>query len=249
MSYTTFSDIVGQERAKTFLKGVVGRQKIPHAYLFTGISGIGKTVAAKALALVLNCRDPVNGEGCGQCPPCRQLGGENAPDFLVIKPQGQTIKIDQIRELNRALGFAPVSGKYRVCLIKQAESMTEEAANSFLKTLEEPPSGNVLILDATEPRDLLPTIVSRCQRVPFHPLPERHITRWFVEKKGLKEETATVLARISGGSLGRAISMSESDFFDKRRHWLSRLIGLAHLSLDKTMALALDIANEHKKGP
>ncbi|MEJ2726804.1 MAG: DNA polymerase III subunit delta', partial [Deltaproteobacteria bacterium] len=249
MPYTTFSGILGQEKAKNFLKEVVRRGKVPHAYLFTGISGIGKTVAAKALALALNCRDPAEGESCGHCPSCRQLGGENVPDFIVIKPQGQTIKIEQIRELNRALGFAPVVGKYRICLVKQAETMTGEAANSFLKTLEEPPPGNILILNATEPRDLLPTIVSRCQRVPFHPLRERQVAWWLVKKKGLKEETATVLARISGGSLGRALSMCESDFFEKRQDWISRLTALPDLSLDKTMTLALDCAKEHKKGP
>ena len=166
-----FSEILGQKTAKRFLKQVMASGKIPHAYLFTGIPGIGKTTTAMAFAMALNCREPVDFEGCGQCPSCRQFKGKNFPDFISILPEGQNIRIDQIKELNRKLGFAPVSGGYRVCVIHQADAMNDESANSFLKTLEEPPPGNILILRVTESLDLLPTIVSRCQQVPFQPLP------------------------------------------------------------------------------
>ena len=104
-----FSRILGQERAKRFLKQAMSRKKIPHAYLFTGISGVGKTRTAMALTMALNCRKPVDYEGCGQCLPCRQMANGNFPDFLFLKPEGESIRIDQIRELNRRLGFAPVS--------------------------------------------------------------------------------------------------------------------------------------------
>jgi DNA polymerase-3 subunit delta' len=173
--------------------------------------------------------------------------GGNFADFLTIRPDGQNIKIDQIRELNRTLNFAPVSGRYRVCIIYQADRMTDEAANSFLKTLEEPPPGNILILSATEPQDLLPTIVSRCQKVPFQPLSIQIITNWLLTKRGLDEETATVLARISSGSLGRAIKMCEGDFLEKRQEWLLRIIKLADLSGEKVLEMALECADEGKK--
>ena len=248
MRFISFSEIMGQERAKKFLKGVMARDKIPHAYLFTGISGVGKASTASALALALNCREPVAGDSCGQCPSCRQLKGGNAPDFTLIEPDGQAIKIDQIRELNRSLGFAPISGRYRLCFMKRSETMTDEAANAFLKTLEEPPPGNILILSATEPRDLLQTIVSRCQRVAFQPLCDRDITRWLTERKGLKEDMALAFARISAGSLGRALKMCESDFFEKRQEWILRLIKLPDFTKENTIEAALDCAGEPKKG-
>jgi len=111
----------------------MSEERIPHAYLFTGISGIGKTSMARALTMALNCHEPTDFDGCGRCPSCRRLLGGNFPDFIHIKPDGQNIKIEQIRELNRRLSFAPVSAKYRVCVLQEAEVMTGEAANSFLK--------------------------------------------------------------------------------------------------------------------
>lgn len=241
-----FSQILGQEKAKRFLKQVMASKKVPHAYLFTGIPGIGKTSTAKALAMALNCNEPVSGEGCGHCQSCRQMRGGNFPDFLSIKPDGQNIKIDQMRDLNRRLSFAPVMGKFRVSVIYHAKTMTDEAANSFLKTLEEPPSGNILILNTTEPRDLLPTIVSRCQRVPFQPLAVHDMANWLVENRHLTEESAIVLSRISGGSLGRALKMCDGDFLEKRQEWLSRLLALSGISKEKSLEMALECASQDK---
>ena len=248
MSYMLFPQILGQERAKSFLKQVIARDKIPHAYLFTGIPGIGKTSMAMALTMALNCDSPVDGDGCGRCPSCRTIMRGNFPDFLSIKilPDKKNILIDQIRELNRELGFAPFA-KYRVCVIHQAETMTDEAANSFLKTLEEPPPGNILILNAKEPRDLLPTIVSRCQRVAFQPLPIKDMVNWLVKEKDLDEEKAEMLARISAGSLGRALKLCGGNFLDKRQEWLSRLIVLPGLSREKGFEMAVECAAEAKR--
>ncbi len=242
-----FSRILGQERAKRFLKQAMSRKKIPHAYLFTGISGVGKTRMAMALTMALNCRKPVDYEGCGQCLPCRQMANGNFPDFLLLRPEGESIRIDQIRELNRGLGFAPVSGGYRVCVIYQAETMTLQAANSFLKTLEEPPSGNILILNAAEPLDLLPTIVSRCQKVPFQPLSFPEMADWLVNKKELGKESAMALASISGGSLGLALKMCDGRFLDKRKEWLLRLMRLTDISKEKALDVAFECAEEDRK--
>lgn len=243
----SFSQILGQTRAKKFLKQVILREKIPHAYLFTGIQGIGKTSMAMAFAMVLNCHEPTSSDACMECSSCRQMMNGNFPDFMTIRPEDRNIKINQIRELNRSLGFAPMSSMYRVCVIYQAESMTVEAANSLLKILEEPPPGNILILNATEPLDLLPTIVSRCQRVPFQPLPVEKMSLWLTENRGLDSETATILSKISFGSLGRALGMCEGDFLDKRRKWLLRLIELPGMSRDQALETALECAKENTK--
>ena len=243
----SFSQILGQERAKRFLAQVMAREKIPHAYLFTGISGIGKTTTAMALTMALNCREPVKGDSCGHCISCRQIRNGNFPDFVSIKPQGQNIKIHQIRDLNHDLSFAPVSGSYRVIVLHQAETMTAEAANALLKTLEEPPPGNILILKATEPLNLLSTIVSRCQRIPFQPLPMDDMTYWLVRQKGVDAEIAAVLARISGGSLGHALKMCDGNFFDKRQEWLQMLIRLPGLTPEKALEMALECSKEDGK--
>ena len=245
--FTPFSRIIGQDKAIKFLKGVMARGKIPHAYLFTGISGVGKTTTAVALTQALNCHEPVKGEGCGRCLPCRTVINGNFPDLEFIEPDGRNIKIEQIRDLNRKFGFKPLSGRFRVSIVRHAETMTTEAANSFLKTLEEPPRDTVLILTVTEPRDLLPTIVSRCQKILFRPIPIIPISKWLVDKKNLDEEKALVLAKISEGSLGRAIQMSDVDFFEKRQEALFRLIRLSDLSTEQALEMALEYSGKEKK--
>ncbi len=225
-----FSEIAGQEKAKDFLLGVLEREKLPHAYLFTGIPGVGKKRTALALATAVNCTAPSHGDGCGDCPSCRRIAGGKSPDFLTIAPDGRNIKIKQIRELNRSLAFAPVSSRYRVAVLERSETMTAEAANAFLKTLEEPSPGNIFILTATEPMDLLPTIVSRCQRVSFQPLPVIAIRNLLRERREISKERASILARLSSGSLGRALEMAEDGSLERRDKWLARITELPGLS-------------------
>jgi DNA polymerase-3 subunit delta' len=221
-----FSRIIGQERAVHLLKQAITREKMPHAYLFVGVSGVGKTTTALAMAQALNCEAPEAAEGCGRCKACRQLLGGNFPDFELVEPDGQSIKIEQVRELERRFAYKPVVGRYRVTVVRPAEAMTEEASNAFLKTLEEPPAGNVLVLSGTEPSDLLPTIVSRCQKVVFRRIRPRLIEEWLIDTKGMDREKASVLARISDGSLGRALDMEESGFLEKRQEYLLLLTKL-----------------------
>ena len=243
-----FSRIIGQEKAKRFLENVMHRKRVPHAYLFTGISGIGKTSTAKAFTMTLNCPSPSGLDGCGVCPSCRKILNGNFPDFITIEPDGRKIKIEQIRELNRSLGYAPLSGGFRVCVIHRAEAMTGEAANSFLKTLEEPPSGNIFVLNATEPRDLLPTIVSRCQRVSFRPLKAEEIIRQLKKETNLDGSSVAVLARAADGSLGRAFEMGESNYLERRGIWLKNLFELYVRSSAEAMNMAVECAKETRVG-
>ena len=245
--FIPFSDILCQERAIEFLKRVIIKGKIPHAYLFAGIQGVGKATTALALTGAVNCQQQVKGEGCTQCPSCRQIASGTFPDLHMIEPEGQNIKIEQIRELNRILAFKPLSGKYRVSIIRQAETMTDEAANSLLKTLEEPPQNNILILNVTEPQALFPTIVSRCQKVLFRPIPVPALADWLMIHQNMEKDEAIVLARISEGSLGRALRMCEEDFFKMREDCLSDLIQLPHLNSEQILEKALQYARKEKK--
>jgi len=247
LSFKPFSGIIGQEGAVRLLREASAKEKMPHAYLFVGIPGIGKTSTALALCQSLNCEAPEGGEGCGQCRSCRKLASGNFPDLVILEPDGQNIKIEQVRELDRLFGFKALAAKYRVTVVRRAETMTEEAANAFLKMLEEPPLGNILILTVTEPLDLLPTILSRCQRVSFRPLPAPLIESWLVGNRGVEKDKASLLSRIAAGSLGRALALGEGDFLGKRQELLYSISRIIHLPPEEVVEWALEYIGKEKK--
>jgi DNA polymerase-3 subunit delta' len=238
----TFKEIIGQEKAITFLKRIITADTIASAYLFTGIQGIGKKTTALAFALLINCRNPVEGDGCKQCDSCKKMIGGNHPDLLIIEPEEDKnwIGIDQIKQINRYLAFSPALDKYRIIIIDPAEKMTDEAANAFLKTLEEPPPHNIFILNVRDPRELLPTIVSRCQTVPFKPLATDIIVKWLIRKEMIDEEKARIVAKLSEGSLDKAIALSKDELFAHRVNWIMK----ANSVIDKSSDVILDLARE-----
>jgi DNA polymerase-3 subunit delta' len=242
----SFSSILGQEKAVRFVKGVLSRNRIPHGYLFLGMPGVGKTNTAIAMAQALNCLEPRDGEGCGRCKPCRGIEDRSFCDLVFLEPDGQVIKIEQIRELERVLAFKPQFGKYRVTVLREAEKMTLEAANAFLKTLEEPPPGNVLILQASDLSQLMPTIISRCQKVRFQPVPVPLISSWLAEKKGVEPKKALLLAKLSEGSITRAVQMLEEEYESRRSECFSRLMGLSGLSDGEVLDLAIELKGKGK---
>ncbi len=242
-----FSDLKGQDRAVGLIRRVVESDQTSLTMLFTGPPGVGKVTAAGSLARLINCETPGKTDSCGVCISCRRFDSGNHPDFEMIEAEGSVIKIEQIREFNRKLGFPPAAGDRRVCVVRQAGSMTDEAANSFLKTLEEPPPGNVIILTASEPGDLLPTIVSRCRRVAFGPVSMDHVVRVLTERTGLDPDSARLLAGMSGGSPGRAISMHGNGFLERRLEWLENLRRVREIPVHEVIALAVSLAESEKK--
>jgi DNA polymerase-3 subunit delta' len=251
MGLKLFKEIRGQERAIAFLRGVIANERIASAYLFAGPGGIGKTTTALAFALLLNCVDPADDDACTRCDSCRKIFDGNHPDIRLIEPEkgGRAIKIDQIREIERQIAFSPVSARYRVMIIDPAERMTDEAANAFLKTLEEPPPRNVFILNVRDPGELFPTIVSRCQRVPFKPLATEYIEDFLTHMGNVDAERARLVARLSEGSLGRAQSLATDELFRERAHWLARLSNVAGGSLDTLLDLARECSSLEKPTP
>ncbi len=239
-----FSEILGQDRAKAIVQCAISKGRIPHAYLFTGIAGVGKTSLGRAIAAYLNCKTAVDSEPCGECGSCKQIRSSGHPNLIVVRPDGESIKIEQIRDIQESMRFSPLSGKYRVVIMDQADTMTEEAANAFLKTLEEPPQGNLLILNAIEPDNLLPTIVSRCQRVSFVPLGVGVIADYLTTEMGVERDRAVVLARLAEGSLGRAVAMVEADFLERRDQWLKCAMEIPGLKPEELLDLALELSNE-----
>ncbi len=208
----SFSAVLGQEKAKKILERSLGSSRIAHAYLFRGPDGVGKKLCAGIVAARINCTGiPQTHGACGACQSCRKYLSKNHPDVTIISPDGGTIKIDRVRELCRSLSYPPYESSMRVVIIEDVHTMRPEAANSLLKTLEEPPENNLLILTAGAGRDVLPTITSRCQVVPFYGLSTTHTQQILCRlRPALESQEAALLSRLAEGSPGQALLFAEA---------------------------------------
>jgi len=215
-----FEGIYGQDKPLAILKRSVEKGRVPHAFLFHGMKGVGKRTTALAFAKTLNC-DTL--DACGLCPSCRKIENGNHPDVVVIEPRGQFIKIEDIRDLRNQMRFRPLEGRKRIFILIDAERMNITSANAVLKTLEEPSLANVLILISSRPYQLPMTILSRCQKLRFHPIPSVEVARCLEEKAGLDAETAAALAASSGGSIGRALEMHGESYLAERKQFIEKI--------------------------
>ncbi len=216
----SFEGIYGQDKQIAILRRSMDKGRIPHAFLFHGMRGIGKRTTALAFAKTLLCERL---DACGLCPACRKVESGNHPDVVVITPQGQFIKIEDIRGLRNQMRFRPLEGPKRVFILVDAERMNITSANSLLKTLEEPSLVNILILVSSRPYQLPMTILSRCQKLRFHPIPSDIMARYLEEKLGLDGETAAALAASSGGSIGRAVEMHGESYLTRRKQFIEKI--------------------------
>ena len=192
------------------LKRSLQAGRLNHAYLFIGPSGVGKTTVAATLAKAALCLEGGDQAPCGECRSCRVFDTGNHPDFHRIGQDGESIKIDRIREVGREAGYHPVLSKRKIYLIEQMQLLTEVAANGFLKTLEEPPSFVHFLATAENEKDVLPTIRSRFQLVRLTPIPVETLTEELV-KRGCSTEQARQLAVGSRGLPGRALTSLQDD--------------------------------------
>jgi len=224
------SAVIGQERAIALLRRYIGAGAVPQGLLFSGAEGVGKEKAARAFAAALLCRKPGKDGACGSCPDCRLLASAAHPNFLFIAPETQFLRIDEIRALREELSLKAFSDRPRVAILCPADRMTPQAANALLKTLEEPPAGAHLILVAHRTSVLMPTIVSRCQRVPFFPLAAdavAEILSRHPEAGGAHPRSVTALAaKVAGGSPGRALALLP-ELAEEREVWLALLTKLS----------------------
>ncbi|MBN1594923.1 DNA polymerase III subunit delta' [candidate division FCPU426 bacterium] len=219
-----FSGMAGQTQAVAFLRRSLQHGRAAHAYLFTGPEGVGKRTAALSLAQALNCPSPQAGDACGVCLACRKIQEAIHPDVHWIVPDGQNIKIEQIREhMQREAFLKPLEGRTKFFGIDPAEALTTEAANSLLKLLEEPPQDVVVVLLSNQPFLLLETVRSRCQEVRFHPLARSVLASWLGQRLGCSAAEAETWAMLSGGRPAEALRLADAEHQELRGRVLGML--------------------------
>ncbi|HKA20326.1 MAG TPA: DNA polymerase III subunit delta' [Blastocatellia bacterium] len=232
-----FAALIGNERIKKLLQRAVSEARIGQSLLMAGPRGVGKYQFALALAQALNCEQPASGDACGQCIPCRKIARNEHADVRTIlresqdplikkESRSQFIKIEQTRLMSEQAQFRPYEGRRRVFILDDAEWLRREAANSLLKTLEEPPETSLIILITPKPFALIDTIRSRCLLLSFAPLTTSEIELHLLGLKKTPDE-ARLRARLSGGSIGRAIEIDLDEYREMRNILLELLESLA----------------------
>ena len=191
-----YTDILGNEKVKDILKKAVQHNTVLHSYLFVGEEGIGKSLFAKEFAKSILCLGKE--KPCEACKSCIEIEENNQPDYIEIVPDGNSIKIEQIRNMQLKVAEKPIVSTKKVYVIQEADTMTQEAQNALLKTLEEPPEYITIILIASNENSILNTIKSRCTKIVFEPLSNEELKRYAQEYW----KDATIPEEVFASSMG-----------------------------------------------
>lgn len=207
-----FDGIIGNDNIKKELLSSAISKTNSHSYLFIGTDGIGKKLIAKEFSKLLLCTDVSKKEldkgYCDKCKSCIEFSSNNNPDFFMIEPDGNSIKIEQIREMQRKIIEEPIISTKKVYIIDDSDKMTKEAQNALLKTLEEPPNFVVIILIGSNENNFLTTIKSRCNIIKFNNISDEEITKYLEKKYQLTNLEDSVI-KAFGGSIGKAEVLKE----------------------------------------
>ncbi len=209
----TFADVVGQRHVTQTLENAIASNRVAHAYIFSGVRGVGKTTTARILAKAMNCVKGPTATPCNVCDSCREITSGSSLDVLEIDAASNR-GIDQIRELREMVRYAATGGRYKIVILDEAHQLTDDASNALLKTLEEPPDKVIFILATTQPEDLEDTIKSRAQLFQFRSLTFAEISAALerivkAEKLQVEPGAIAVLARAAEGSLRDSLSLLE----------------------------------------
>jgi DNA polymerase-3 subunit delta' len=235
--------VVGHHWAMNLLNRQQQRGRVPQALLLTGPLNVGKSTLGRFFIQSLNCQG--SPKPCGHCLSCRKITSGNHPDVRIFDSDDETIKIDQIRELQRELSLSPYESQYRLALLCNFERATTSAANALLKTLEEPAEQVVLILTATDPSKLLPTIVSRCQMLALRPLSRQEILEALQTQWQAPPDRAELLAQLAGGRLGWAVrALADDNFLAQRERGLNDLLDLLRMNRAERLTYAHKLSRD-----
>jgi DNA polymerase-3 subunit gamma/tau len=206
-----FDELVGQEVLVTTLSNAIKNNRLHHAYILTGIRGVGKTTTARIIAKTINCENATNAKACGECENCRLISASKHQDVIEIDAASRT-GVDDIREIIDSIAYAPVSARHKIYIIDEVHMLSNSAFNALLKTLEEPPAHVKFIFATTEIRKVPVTILSRCQRFDLRRLDENEIAthlKNILEKENLSAQdlALTMIAKASEGSVRDSLSL------------------------------------------
>lgn len=208
--------IIGQDKVINFLKLSRENDKLASSYLFIGPEGVGKTLVAREFAKLLNCENDKL-ETCDSCLSCIKIDNNNHPDIHWLeKDNSGNIKIEDIRKLKEGINFKPYEAKKKVFVIKEAHSMTAEAANALLKTLEEPPKDSIIILTTSSLEKLFSTVISRCQKIFFSSINVDELKSILEKKYSLEKTMSHYLSHFTEGRLGKAVSLKDKDILEEK---------------------------------
>ena len=208
---TTFKEVIGQKHVIQTLKNAIVENRTSHAYVFSGLRGIGKTTIARILAKAVNCQNPIEGEPCNECESCKAIN-ENITTDVVELDAASNNGVDEIREIRDKVKYLPSEGKYKVYIIDEVHMLSTGAFNALLKTLEEPPMHVIFILATTEPQKIPATILSRCQRFDFRGVSNKEIIQRInyiakEEKIEVEDEAVRLIAECAEGGMRDALSL------------------------------------------
>jgi DNA polymerase-3 subunit delta' len=208
----SWSEICGHKLQKQFFQRVFQNQSQSHSYLFSGPEGIGKTTFAFEIARLFNCEHPSNDGSCGSCQNCRLINAGTHPDVILLSPRENKILVEDVRDFIFRLGLQRVYGKFRIGIVESTELFSkEEIQNCLLKTVEEPPENSIIILLTSQVQILLPTLLSRCQRIHFQLLNQESIKKFIKKKYNLTDQKAGDIAEQSLGRLRNAFDLAEGN--------------------------------------
>ena len=226
-------NLIGHDWAEEMLRQHITTGSLRHAYLFSGPRGVGRRTLALRFAQAINCPQPLApGQPCGSCRICRQIESMQQADLNVLQAEqeGDTLKVDEVRDLQHMLSLAPYESNYRTALLLRFEEANESAQNALLKTLEEPNPRVVILVTADDPENLLPTIVSRCELLRLRPLPLEDLAAVLQEKQNLEAEKAALIAHIAAGRPGYALRLAQDEsLLEARQGYMQDCLNLLGL--------------------